>query len=89
MKPLRFWQDQLPNGMITDSSNRLVFLVGWLVIFLMVIAYVIAKIVWKVTPDYALLGIVITAVTGQKMYQKYVESQNQSESTPQEAKETK
>jgi hypothetical protein len=60
-----------------------VFLVGWLVLFLMVIAYTIAGIGWKITPDYALLGMVATFVTGQKMYQKYVEGQTISESTPQ------
>ena len=79
---LKFWQDQLPNGVITDSSNRLVFLVGWGVLFAMALFYAVAGVLWKTPTDYALLGMVAAFVTGQKMYQKAVEAKSIDPATP-------
>jgi NADH:ubiquinone oxidoreductase subunit D len=85
-----YTQDLLPNGVITNSSNRLVFVVGWIVLFAMAIFYAIAGVFWKVPTDYALLGMVAGFVTGQKMYQKYVEQGGVTTDTPKpETKEEK
>jgi hypothetical protein len=77
MYKLKFWEDQLPNGQITQSSNRLIFLAGWIMIFVLVVFMLIFN-----KTDYALLGILITAVTGQKMYQKSLETSNYQPPSP-------
>lgn len=68
MKKLLFWEDQLPSGRITQSSARLVFLIGWFFLF-----GLIALMVYRNQVDLGLIGLVASIVTGQKLYQKHLE----------------
>ena len=64
-----FLQELMPNGMVSNSSNRLVFIIGWGVVFLLIWFW---ELTGKVV-DYALLGVIITAITGTKLYSKHIE----------------
>ena len=80
-----FLQEQMPDGKTSNSSSRLVFLVGWFFLLIM-----IGYMVWTQKIDLGLIATVAGIVSGQKLYQKYLESQNAPESlNKQQATETK
>ncbi|GEM_PF-3123194 len=82
MIKLKFWEDQLPNGQVTQSSSRLIFLSGWLFLYALITFEVLSVTFWNGKMDYALIAMIAGFATGQKMYQKAVESKDISPDTP-------
>lgn len=82
-KIIRFWQEQQPNGLIAESSNRLVFIGGWIMVFMLIWFWEILN----KDVDYYLLGVIITAITGTKLYSKKIENSaltNEAENKPED-----
>lgn len=82
MDKIKFWEEQLPNGMINQSSNRLIFLAGWVYIFALCGFEEIMSKLYDKPINYELIILLASYVTGQKMYQKHVEAKSITKETP-------